>query len=67
MDVLRHMKADAALATVRALVLTSSLLPTDAAEARRAGAAAYLTKPVDVAVLFAVVAELAGPNKELRS
>jgi CheY-like chemotaxis protein len=57
-EVLRHMKEDATLAGVCALVLSSSRLSADVAEADRAGAVACLTKPVEYRQVCVLVERL---------
>ena len=47
-EVLRRLQADPALAGVPVVILSADALPEHIAEATAAGAAAYLTKPLDV-------------------
>jgi PAS domain S-box-containing protein len=51
-DVLREVQADASTRHAPVIVVSADALPTRMAAAIEAGAAAYLTKPVDVAALF---------------
>jgi DNA-binding response OmpR family regulator len=46
LEVLRYLKDDSALSKVPVIIVSAKALPSDIAEGLRAGASAYLTKPV---------------------
>ena len=52
-EVLRQVKADAALSAIPVVMLTTSHLQTEAAESYRLGAEAFVTKPTSFAELVA--------------
>ena len=55
MALLRELKADAATAAIPVYMVSADALPAQVEAARSAGAAGYLTKPVNIAELLAVV------------
>ena len=55
MELLRHLQADEATAGIPVVVVSADALPAQVEAARAAGAAGYLTKPVSVVELLAVV------------
>ncbi len=58
MELLRHLKADPATSTIPVVIVSADALASQIDEAMQAGALRYLTKPVNVAELLAVVDEL---------
>jgi signal transduction histidine kinase/CheY-like chemotaxis protein/HPt (histidine-containing phosphotransfer) domain-containing protein len=60
LDLARAIKSDPGIASVRLVLLTSVGLRGDAAEARRAGIEAYLSKPVRQSELYDCLATLLG-------
>ena len=58
MELLRHLKADLATSTIPVVIVSADALASQIDEAMQAGALRYLTKPVNVAELLAVVDEL---------
>ena len=58
MELLRHLKADLATSTIPVVIVSADALASQIDEAMQAGALRYLTKPVNVAELLAVVEEL---------
>ncbi|MES2644557.1 MAG: ATP-binding protein [Myxococcota bacterium] len=68
-DLIREVRSLASLAgrTVPAVALTALAGPEDKARALAAGYQAHLAKPVDVAALYATVAQLAGAKGVFRS
>ncbi len=61
-DVLREMRADASTRHAPVIVVSADALPARMAEAVEAGAAAYLTKPVDVEALFTALESALEPD-----
>jgi signal transduction histidine kinase/DNA-binding response OmpR family regulator len=59
-ELLRAIRDDPAIDALRVVILTSSSRPNEAAEARGAGADAYLTKPVRQSQLYDVLATMLG-------
>lgn len=57
-EVLREMRADAALSTIPVVVLTTSAAQNDVDEAYRLGANSYIVKPVAFAQFTAVISVL---------
>ena len=55
MELLRHLKADLATSTIPVVIVSADALASQIDEALEAGALRYLTKPVNVAELLAVV------------
>jgi two-component system, sensor histidine kinase and response regulator len=60
MELARHVKADPDLSSVRLVLLTSTGRRGDGEEAREAGIAAYLTKPVRQSDLYDAIATVMG-------
>ena len=60
LDVCRAIRADASLVAVPVVILTAGGLESDEAEARAAGASAFMTKPFSPTALLALVASLCG-------
>ncbi|NUZ07028.1 PAS domain S-box protein [Piscinibacter koreensis] len=60
LDLLRELRADPATSTVPVVVVSADALTQQIADALAAGAAHYLTKPVNVGELLGVVDELLG-------
>ena len=58
MELLRHLKADLATSTIPVVIVSADALASQIDEAMQAGALRYLTKPVNVAELLAVLDEL---------
>ncbi len=58
MELLRHLKADLSTSTIPVVIVSADALASQIDEAMEAGAQRYLTKPVNVAELLAVVDEL---------
>lgn len=58
-EVLAAVKADARLAQIPAVVLTTSSNPRDVADCYRAGANSYIIKPVNLSLFYEAVACLA--------
>ena len=54
-EVLRLMRCQPSLGQVPVIAVSANAMPDDLADARRAGFADYLTKPVDMARLLALV------------
>lgn len=59
-DILRDLRADAALAGLPVLMLTAKGQPRDREMAERAGASRFMAKPFSNAEMLAAVRELAG-------
>ncbi|HTP97346.1 MAG TPA: PAS domain S-box protein, partial [Burkholderiales bacterium] len=64
-ELARAIKADASLCDTRLIMLTSITSPGEAASARAAGVAAYLSKPVRQAELFRTIAETVGAHIQI--
>ena len=58
LDLLRHMKADASLADIPVVVVSTDATPARIEQARQQGAEHYLTKPLNVAHVLQVLDEL---------
>ena len=58
MELLRHLKADLSTSTIPVVIVSADALASQIDEAMEAGAQRYLTKPVNVAELLAVMDEL---------
>ncbi len=58
MELLRHLKADLATSTIPVVIVSADALASQIDEAMQAGAQRYLTKPVNVAELLAVLDEV---------
>jgi signal transduction histidine kinase/ActR/RegA family two-component response regulator len=61
-EVLRMLKADPATAGIPVVVVSADATPRSRHRAERDGAAAYLSKPVDVPELIELFGQLAGPR-----
>ena len=59
MEVLKQLKAHAAMATVPVVMLTTSSQPKDVESAYRLGAAGFVTKPLDLEKFEKVVQHVA--------
>jgi CheY-like chemotaxis protein len=59
-DVLRQLRADRATQDIPVIILSADAMPGQVDRLLAAGARAYLTKPVDVLKLLALVDEIAG-------
>ncbi|TDP82052.1 PAS domain S-box-containing protein [Aquabacterium commune] len=57
-EVIARLRSDPATATIPVLAVTANAMPGDAARARSAGFASYITKPINVATLLAEVERL---------
>ncbi|ULA68384.1 MAG: putative Histidine kinase [Nitrospira sp.] len=64
LDLARSIKADPALAATPLVLLTSIALRGQAEQAKRAGVAAYLTKPVNRAELYDCLSTLVGVGEQ---
>jgi hypothetical protein len=63
-EVLRRLRADAALAGARCIALSANAMPADVARARAAGFDDYWTKPIDVAQILDGLDDLAAALPE---
>jgi len=57
-EVIARLRSDPATAAIPVLAVTANAMPGDAARARSAGFAGYITKPINVATLLAEVERL---------
>ena len=62
-DVLRHFRMDAAFANTAFVMLTAKSEKTEVLEAVKAGATAYMTKPISHAMISKKIAEVAAMLK----
>jgi len=60
-EVIARLRSDPATAVIPVLAVTANAMPGDAARARSAGFAGYITKPINVASLLAEVERLRPP------
>ena len=64
MELLRQLRADPLIADATVVVITADATPAQVRRLRRAGVAAYLTKPIDVRELLDVVVRASGQRSE---